>query len=101
MLEAFQPQGNTQLVAVTTAPSAALQMPGSIIGSRIRVDAACFFAFSVSSGVTCTIPTTSTPANGIPLMPGAETFNLAPNAWLSFATSSGTANAWFTGGFGV
>lgn len=104
MLESFQPQGLTQLIAVTTSPSAAVQLSAPTVGVRIKADAQVYFAFGSSAGsssLQASIPTTSTPANGIPLVASApESFNIGPNAWLSFI-STATANVNVTGGFGV
>lgn len=102
----FRPQGLSQLVAVTTAPSAALQLgiPG-LPSVRIKTDADLFYAYGTSAGssnIQCTVPTTSTPANGIDMVgPSVEVFGCGPGAWFSFATSSGTANARFVGGSGM
>ena len=105
MLEAFQPQGNTILIAGTTTASVAVQpSTGSIIGCRISniATGVTYIAVSPSSGISAVIPTTSTPANGFPLLPNsAETFNVAPNFWLSAITSAGTAQIFATPGFGI
>ena len=107
-LTAFQPQGNTQLIAVTSVASSAVQVSaGNITGARISCDSSVYMAWASSSSVSASIPTTSTPASGFPLMYTssgvrvAENFTLAPNAWVSFIcpTSLG-CNVWITPGYG-
>lgn len=103
MLQAFQATYNTsatQVVSVTTAPSQGQQL-GPNIGLRIRADGPCFFTLSTSSGVQCTVPTSGTPTGAQGVVAGAETFNAMPFGWISFATTSGTATAYHTNGFGV
>lgn len=105
-LTSFQPQGLTQLISVTTTPSTPVQLSAPQMGVRIWTDAVVHFAFGSStgsSGISCAIPSTSTPANGIPLQANSvESFNVGPNAWLSFcSTAAGPANVKFTAGFGV
>lgn len=104
MLNAFQPQGNTALIAATTAASVGIQpSTGSIIGMRLAVvgSVPVFVAFG-SSGVVAALPTTAVPGTGIPMQPNSvETFNFAPNTWLSAITTSGTAQLYATPGFGV
>lgn len=89
-LDAFLPQGNSQLISATTTPSAAIQVStGSHQGVRIRTSAVAYFSVSSSSSVTVSMPSTGTPANGIPLNAGAqEKFSIPPNGWLSFMTSA-------------
>lgn len=104
MLEAFQPTvgGLTQCISCTTAPSAAITLGVNVIGCRIKNDGPLMFAVSKTSDVQCTIPTSGTPANGQSMLgPSVETFNFLPNFWISFATTSGTATAYITGGFGI
>ena len=106
-IEAFQPQGLTQLIMVTTTPSTAVQM-GPQSGIRVVVDpvAKVHFAFGSStgsSGIQAALPTTSTPANGIPLLAGADaTFNLVPNAYVSLISSAaGPTPVEIQSGFGL
>ncbi len=89
-LDAFYPQGNSQLIAATTTASAAIQpSTGNITGFRVRTSALAYMAVSVSSAVVALAPTTGTPANGIWLTNAvAEKFNGGPNCWLSFITSA-------------
>lgn len=88
-LDAFMPQGNSQLCSATTTPSTGFQVTGNITTVRIRTSALAFVAISVSSGVTCAIPSTSAAANGIPLNSASqEKFTVPPNAYLSFMTSA-------------
>lgn len=107
-IEAFQPQGNTQLIQVTTTPSTAIQLGVAQSGVRIVTEggAKVHFAFSSSAGssaLQAALPTTSTPANGNPLLPNTDaTFNIGPNAWLSFISSSpGPTPVEVTAGFGL
>jgi hypothetical protein len=105
MLEAFQPQGNASLIIATTTASAGIQpSTGGIIGCLLTNmgSGVVYIAASPSSAVAAVIPTTSTPATGTPILAGsAQTFNFAPNFWLSALTSSGTANINLQPGFGV
>ena len=105
-LNAFQPQGNTKLIAVTTDASAAVQVStGNITGARITADNTVYMAWASSSSVTATVTTTAT-AGGTPLMFTSsgtrvgEIFTLAPNAWVSFITESTATNVWVTPGYG-
>jgi hypothetical protein len=103
-LDAFLPQGNSQLISATTTPSAAIQAStGGIQGVRIRSSAVAFVSISKTSSDTVSIPTTSTPANGIPLIATVfEKFSVPPNAWLSFMTSGASgALIYVTPGIGL
>lgn len=106
-LDAFQPQGLSQLIAATTTASTAIQL--SAVGApaaRVVTDAAVFVAWGSStgsSGITATAPTTSTPANGMRMLANSlEVFTLGgQNLWLSFITSAAAgANVWVVGGYG-
>ena len=103
-LECFNPMGLTQLIAVTTTASTAMALNVPAHGVRIRADAALHFAFGSTAGssaITASIPTTSTPANGIPMLASSvEVFNIGPNAYLSFISTAAT-NAWVTPGHGI
>lgn len=106
MLNAFQPQGNTVLIAATTAPSAGVQpSTGNIQGARIaNVGASVAFIAIGSSNVSASVPTTALPStsNGIPILPNtAEVFTIPPNGYISAATTSGAASVYVTPGFGV
>lgn len=104
-LDAFMPQGLTQLIAATTTPSTAISLSPKTPSVRIYADAAVHFAFGSStgsSGILATMATTSTPANGIGMMgPSVEVFTIGgENTYLSFI-SSATANVRVTPGYGV
>ena len=105
MLEAFQPQGNTMILTVTTTGTPAVQpSTGSIMGARIANlgGAIAYFAIGQSSTTFAVLPSSGTPANGIPIASGGvETFNLGPNFYLSAITSAGTATLSITPGFGA
>lgn len=103
-LDAFYPQGNTQLIAATTTASAAIQAStGSIPGIRVRTSALVYMAVSLSSGVAAVAPTTSAAANGIWLTNAVhEKFNVPTNCWLSFITSAAAgALVTVTAGYGT
>lgn len=104
MLQAFQPQGNTSLIAATTTASAGIQpSTGAIVGMRVATvgSGPAYLAFG-SSTVAAALPTTSTPGAGFPIQPNSvETFNFAPNTWLSAITTGGTVQVYATAGFGV
>lgn len=104
-LNAFLPQGLTSLVVATTTASTAYQFAsGAIQGCKILIQGSTqhvFTAFGQTSA-TAALPTTSTPANGMPLQPGSDqTFSNPPGCFVSFITSSGTANVFITPGIGV
>ena len=105
MLEAFQPQGNASLVIATTTASVGMQpSTGGIIGCLLTnmSSADVYITASPSSAIAAAIPTTSTPGLGMPLLArSAQTFNFAPNFWLSALTSAGTASINLQPGFGV
>jgi hypothetical protein len=103
-LTAFLPQGATALIAATTTASAAIQVStGAIQGCKVVVQGSTqhvFLAFGQSTA-TAVLPTTGTPALGMPVQPGSDqTFTIPPGAWVSAITSSGTANVFLTPGFG-
>lgn len=105
MLYAFQPQGLTSLIVATTTASTAYQFStGGIQGCKVLVNGSTqhvFAAFGQSSAIAA-LPTTSTPAAGMPLLPGSDqTFTVPPGDFCSFITASGTANVWVTPGIGV
>lgn len=104
-LDAFYPgTGNTSVVQATTTATTAFQpSSGSHSGSRIACIGSVVAYIAVgSSDVTAVAPTTSTPSNGIPLLPNsAETFSLKPNYYLSAITTSGTALIYMTPGMGM
>ena len=105
MYLAFQPQGATSLIAATTTASAAIQIAtGGQQGCKVLVVGSTqhvFLAFGVSTA-TAVLPTTSTPALGIPLQPSSDqSFTVPANAWVSAITSSGTASVYITPGFGL
>jgi hypothetical protein len=105
MLEAFQPQGNSTLIPITSSGgSTAVQVDtGSRMGYRL-VNMSSDYAYVAfgSSTVVATAPTTSAAANGFPMVAGAvETFNLTPNCWISAVTTGATGRLGITPGFGV
>ena len=104
-LDAFQPQGLTSLIAATTTASAAIQVStGAIQGCRVTVQGSTqhvFIAFGQSTA-TAVLPTTSTPAAGMPLLPTTDrAFTMPPGGWVSAITASGTANVYITPGIGL
>lgn len=103
-LDAFLPQGLTSLVIATTTASTAYRFStGSIQGCKILVQGSTqhvFTAFGQSSAIA-SLPTTSTPATGMPMHPNSDqTFSCPPGDFVSFITSSGTANVFITPGIG-
>lgn len=105
MLTAFQPQGLTQVFSVTTTPTSAFQLSAATFGVRFQAEGQVHFAFGSSAGssaISCAIPTTAVPANGIPLINSVEAFNIGQSAWLSLcSTAPGPTPVRVTGGFGV
>ena len=105
MLEAFQPMGDTLVITAGTAASTAVQCTaGSNYSYRFYNSGVT--PVYVEAGLTSTalavIPSSGTPANGMPLAPGAiEVFNLGPNQFLSAISSAGTNVLYVTNGFGV
>lgn len=104
-LDAFLPQGNTSLIAATTTASAAIQVStGAIQGLKALIQGSTqhvFLAFGQTTA-TAVLPTTSTPAAGMPLQPGSDqTFSIPPGGWVSAITASGTANVYLTPGIGL
>jgi hypothetical protein len=103
MFDTYRPQGNTTLIAATTTASAAIQpSTGSIGGCRIvTVSTGPVYAAFGATTATAVLPTTSTPAEGMPIQANSvETFSLGPNFWASFITTGGTAQVYVTPGFG-
>lgn len=105
-LDAFRPQGLTQLISVTTTPSTAVQLSSPTMGCRIQTEGQVHFAFGSSAGssvMTAAVPSTSTPANGIPILANsAEVFNIGPNAYISVvSTAPGPTNVRLTPGYGI
>lgn len=104
MLQAYMPQGNTSLVAVTTTASTGYQpTSGNIQGARIANigSVPVYVAFSNVATITAAIPTTATPGNGIPILPNsAETMALWPNFYLS-AISTGASQLFISPGIGL
>ncbi len=103
--QAFQEQGLTSLIAATTTASAAVQVStGAIQGCKVLVQGSTqhvFLAFGQTTA-TAVLPTTSTPADGMPVQPGSDnTFTIPPGGWVSAITSSGTANVFITPGIGL
>ena len=103
--QAFQPQGATSLIAATTTASAAVQVStGAIQGVKVLTHGSTqhvFLAFGPSTA-TAVLPTTATPANGMPLLPSSDgTFTIPPGGWVSAITSSGTCNVYLTPGIGL
>ncbi len=102
---AFRPQGTSMLIAVTSSPSAAVQVTTGAHGVRLLAASnSPWVAVSNSSSVLLAIPTTSTPGNGIPLAGAGkvlvETLDIGPRAWLSFGTTAGAAKLHVTPGMG-
>lgn len=103
-IEAFNPQGNTILIIATTTASAATQVStGNVSGIRIAtIGAATAYVAIGSSTVQAVLPTSSTPATGIPLLSNsAETFSARPGSYVSAITTSGTQSIYATAGEGV
>ena len=103
--DTFRPQGNTSLIAATTTASAAIQLTdGDIQGCKVLITGSTqhvFLAFGQTTA-TAALPTTSTPAFGMPVQPASDqTFAIPPGAWVSAITSSGTANVWLSPGSGL
>lgn len=109
-INAFQPQGNTYLIAASSSTSGTATQYSTVnANSGVLVTnpstVTVYVAFG-SSTVQSVVPTTSTPNVGIPFPGGtARTFNLSANPtnmWVSAVTSAGTAapGLFVTGGFG-
>ena len=100
----FQPQGNTSMVALTTAASAGIQpSTGSIQGVKIANLSTndAYVTFSPTSSIAAIYPTTSVPNLGMPVLQrSVETFVFPPNGWLSALTSAGAALLAVTPGYG-
>lgn len=103
-LDAFLAQGLTSLVIATTTASTAYQFStGSIQGCKILIQGSSQHVFSAFGQTTATavLPTTSVPANGMPFQPNSDqTLSNPPGDFVSFITSSGTANVFITPGIG-
>jgi hypothetical protein len=109
-LNAFQPQGNTVLVAATSSTAVAATQITTSVGvagcyvANPSSALAIYIAFGTSA-VAAACPTTAVPAVGMCIPFGtARTFTIAPssaNNWISAVTSGGSANGVFvTPGFG-
>lgn len=104
-LDAFMPQGLTQLVGVTTTPTTAQQLALPTEGVRIQTDGLVHFAFGSSTGsstLQAAVPSSNAPANGVPVLANTvEVFNIGPGAYYSIvSTAAGPATVRLTPGFG-
>lgn len=109
-LLAFQPQGNTVLVAATSSTSVAPTQMSTAIPAGVLITnpstVSVYIAFG-SSSVAAGQPTTGTPCVGM-CLPGSmqpRAFVIPPstaNNWISAVTSAGTAapGIFVTPGFG-
>jgi uncharacterized phage protein gp47/JayE len=105
-LNAFQPSGNTFLIAATssTASTPTQVCAGSQQGMRIANTSTAsvpVYVAAGSSSVQAACPTTATPAAGV-CIPAQTAVNLVtpPAGWLSAATSAGSVSVFATPGFG-
>jgi hypothetical protein len=104
---AFQAQGNTSLIPATTTATAAIQpSTGSIPGcmlTNLSTNAIWVAIGQSSTMAVAALPTTSVPANGIPMLAGsAQTLGAPPNFWISAITgSTGTSQLAVTPGLGL
>lgn len=105
-LNAFQPQGNTVLVAASSSTGlAATQLstsPGAVQGVRLCYPSTGGVGAGVpiyvaigSSAVAAAVPTTGVPWTGFPIPAGTERVIYAPGGtsynWISAVTSAGIA----------
>lgn len=104
MLNAFQPQGNTALVSVTTSTAiAATQVcTGNQQGMYLaNMSTNAIYLAMGSSSIGASLPSTTTPSAGTCLPAGGyRAFTCPPAGWLSAVTSAGTATLYATPGFG-
>jgi hypothetical protein len=104
-LDCFFPQGLTKLIACTTTPSTAISLDIRTQMVRVHADTVIHLAFGCStgsSGIVATMPTTSTPANGIRMASDSvEVFSIGPGAYLSFISSGGSGTVTATPGYGI
>lgn len=106
MYNAFLPIGNTSLIKGTTTASAAQQpIVSGPSGCSVFSDSTSMMliAFGVSTA-TATLPTTSTPAIGMPFQGNVlHKFQTPPGFWVSViaSTAGGTANVYVTPGIGI
>lgn len=107
-LAAFQPQGNTVLVAATSSTSVAPTQisTGNASGAYIANPSTALAIYCAigSSTVSASCPTTSAPGGMCIPFGTARTVTIAPSSnlnWISAVTSGGAANGLFvTPGFG-
>lgn len=110
-LDAFQPQGNTVLIAATSSTGVAPTQlsTGNVMGCRLANPTTVLVYVAIgSSTVQAAAPTTAAPALGMPLQPSQppQTFNFSPSLasnWLSAITTggSGLPGILATPGFGI
>ena len=104
-LDAFYPHtGNTSVALATTTASTAIQpTDGNVGGCRlVNIGSVVAYVAFGGSDIVSVAPTTTTAANGIPLLPNSgETFSVKPDFYLSAITTSGTALIYVTPGMGL
>lgn len=103
---AFQPQGNSYAISVTTSASAAIQAPGLAGGSNYLISNATtqgvFIAFGPTSTVAAVAPTAGSPANGIWLQGGStQSFTFGTGSWFSAIAPTGVSTLYITNGDGL
>jgi hypothetical protein len=103
---AFQPSGNTCLVAATssTASTPTQVSTGSQQGMYVvngsTATLMVYLAFGQTSAVQAACPTTAVPCSGLALPAQmAVKVHTPPGGWLSAATSAGAASVFATPGF--
>lgn len=105
-LNAFQPQGQTLILASTLAsattvqPSTAGGIQGMMVTNLSTLDAYVVFS---TTGIAAVAPTTAVPAVGHMAILQRETyiFTTPPNCYVSAITTAGQANLALTPGFGL
>jgi hypothetical protein len=107
-LDAFVPQGSTvTFLAAVAAPTAVKAVGANPSAQQYRVVNAgssnVFLGFGATSALATTaaaVVSSSGPA--IFMLPGTvEVFTIAPNAWFTAVTSSGTSQVYITPGLGL
>jgi hypothetical protein len=106
--QAFGPRGNTANISCTDSASTAVQvssLPNNQFTYQFINSGSnkVYFAYSTQPNVVAVIPTPSTPANGVCVLPNEIViYNLLPNCYISaICESGGTTNLLVTPGEGM
>ena len=101
----YNQNNNSYCLSVTTTSHAAVQITGNLASNiqvRVRVVTNDVFLVFSQNGTAAVIPTDGTPANGMCVPPGVETFTIPQNSMVTAICAAGnTATVYLTPGEGM